>query len=112
MELAVKGKKENKSLGRTEIVCSVSFSKAMPSRKEIREAICAATGVAPELLAVVSVRGSFGSRQAEVIAHAYKDKQGMAAERSYLLVRDGLAEKKKKADGQKGAGAPAKKGAA
>ncbi len=107
MELTVKNKKENKALARDELACELSFEKAMPSRKQIREAICAATGAIPELLVVVSAKGAYGTNKAEVIAHAYKDKAKMSAERHYLLVRDGLAEKKKKAPKKKAA--PAKK---
>jgi ribosomal protein S24E len=106
MDLKITNKTENKALGRTEMACELSFEKAMPSRKQIREAICAATGVAPELLIVVSAKGQFGTNGAKVLAHAYKDANAMNAERKYLLVRDGLAEKEKK---QAAAKAPAKK---
>ena len=106
MDLIVKDKNENKALGRTEITCEVSFEAAMPSRKQLREAICAATGAAPELLVIVSAKGHFGTSKAIVRAHAYKDANAMKVERKYLLVRDGLAEKEKK---QTAAKAPAKK---
>jgi ribosomal protein S24E len=97
MELLVKEKKENQLLNRQEMVCEVSYDKAMPARKQIREAICAATGVAPELLVIVSAKGAFGTNKAMVRAHAYKSKEAMSVERKYLLVRDGLLEKGKKA---------------
>lgn len=106
MELTVKDKHENKALGRTEMTCELSFEKAMPARKQMREAICAATGVAPELLVLISAKGAFGTNKAIVLAHAYKDKAMAGVERKYLLVRDGLAEKEKK---QAKAKAPAKK---
>lgn len=106
MELAITDKKENKSLSRTEITASISFDKAMPSRKEIREALCAAAGVAPEQMVIIAATGSFGTQKATVTAHAYSSKEAALVERSYLLVRDGLAEKKKKEAKQK---APPKK---
>lgn len=106
MELTVKDKKENKALARDELFCELTFDKAMPSRKQMREALCAATGAIPELLVIVSAKGAYGTNKAAIIAHAYKDKAKMSAERSYLLVRDGLAEKKKKEPKKK---APAKK---
>ncbi len=106
MELAVKDKKENRAMGRQELICEVSFDKAMPSRKQFREAICAATGCAPELLVIVSAAGAFGTQKATVRAHAYKDKQAMGVAGRHLLVRDGLAEKAKK-EAKKAA--PAKK---
>jgi len=106
MELAITDKKENKTLGRTDITCTISFDKAMPSRKEIREAICAANGAAPDLLVIVSVNGSFGTQKATVLARVYSSKQALAVESRHLLVRDHLAEKKAKKVKAK---APAKK---
>lgn len=106
MELAITDKKENKSLARTELTCSISFDKASPSRKDIRDAICAATGVPPEQLVVISILGSFGTQKATVTAHSYASKEAAGVERKYLLIRDGLAQKDEK---KKAAKAPAKK---
>jgi len=106
MELAITDKKENKTLGRTDIACSISFDKAMPSRKEIREAICAASGAAPDLLVIVSVDGGFGTQKALVSARVYSSKETLSVESRHLLIRDHLAEKKAKAAKAK---APAKK---
>ncbi|MFA6328345.1 MAG: hypothetical protein WCY41_02790 [Candidatus Micrarchaeia archaeon] len=102
MQVNVKDKKENKSLSRQEITCEISFEKAMPSRKDLREAICTATGIAPELLVIVSSKGSFGQKCGTVLAHAYASKEALAVEKKHLLVRDGLMEKKKK-EGKKAA---------
>jgi len=96
MELTIRNKIENKALSREELACEVRFEKAMPPRKQLREALCAATGAQPELLVIVSANGLYGSNKATVLANIYKNKEAMSAERSYLLVRDGLAEKKKK----------------
>jgi ribosomal protein S24E len=106
MELAIKDKKENHALLRQELTCALSYEKAMPSRKQIREALIAATGADPALLVIVSAKGGFGTNQAIVRARVYKDKNAAAVERGYLLVRDGLAEKKAKA---KKKAAPVKK---
>ena len=106
MELAVKNKEENKSLGRTTLNCEVTYEKAMPPRKEIREAISAALGIDQSLLVLVSAKGSFGTNKAVVIAHSYKDKAAMGVAHKHLLIRDGLAEKVKKVAAKK---APAKK---
>lgn len=106
MELLLKSKQENKALGRQDLTCGLSFDKAMPSRKEIREALCASVGADPSLLVIVSAKGSFGSKQAVVLARLYKDKEAMKVERKHLLVRDALAQK----EGKKAAkAAPAKK---
>lgn len=107
MELAIKEKKENKALGRAEVSCEISYGKAMPSRKEVREALCTAIGCDPQLTVVVFIKGGFGTNRAHALAHVYKDKKAMGVERHYLLVRDSLAEKKKKQAAAKAA--PAKK---
>ena len=98
MQVNIKDKKENKSLGRQEIACEISFEKAKPSRKDLREAIAAATGIAPELMVIVSSKGGFGERSGIVLVHAYANKEALAVEKRYLLVRDGMMEKKKKVD--------------
>lgn len=108
MDLTVKDKYENKAIGRQDITCELSFDKATPSRKQVREAICAATGVAPELLVIVSMDGAFGTNKATVVAHAYKDKAALSVERRHLLVRDGMAEKEKKQTAAKAAPAAKK----
>ncbi|MCX6771260.1 MAG: hypothetical protein NTX79_04350 [Candidatus Micrarchaeota archaeon] len=97
MQVNILDKKENKSLQRQEITCGVAFDKAKPSRKDLREAICTATGIAPELMVIVSSKGGFGERSGTVLVHAYASKEGLAVEKKHLLVRDGMAEKKKKA---------------
>ena len=97
MQVTVKNKSENKSLKRQEITCEISFEKAMPSRKDLREAICTATGIKPELLVIVSSKGSFGTKSGIVLAHAYESKEGLVVEKKHLLVRDGMMEKTKKA---------------
>jgi len=105
MDIEIRERKENKPLGRQELLCSLAFEKEVPSRKAVREALCAALGVAPELLVVEWIRGGFGTRGAEARAHIYKEKAGAAAAARHLLVRDGLAQKKKKEEKK----APAKK---
>ncbi len=97
MQVNVKDKKENKSLSRQEIICEISFDKAKPSRKDLREAICTATGISPELMVIVSSKGGFGERSGIVLVHAYSNKEALAVEKRHLLVRDGMMEKKKKA---------------
>jgi len=107
MDLTVKSKRENPALSRQEMECVVSFDKAVPSRKQLREAIAAATGADQQLLVIVSVGTEYGSKEAFVSARLYASKGALAIERRHLLVRDGLAEKKAK--GGKKAAAPAKK---
>ena len=107
MELSIKNKEENKLLKMQTLTCEVSFEKAIPSRKQIRDAICAATGVDPPLLVVSSIKGQFGAQKAIVVAHAYANKESLAVEKKHLLVRDGLIQKEAKK--KKAAKAPQKK---
>jgi ribosomal protein S24E len=107
MDLTIKNKAENKALGRTVLTCEIMFDKAVPSRKEIREAICAATGADPAQLIIVSVLNRFGERRAIATAHQYATKAGAGVAKKHLLIRDGLAQKEKKAAAAKAA--PAKK---
>jgi len=107
MDIEIREKKENKLLGRQQVSCKISFEKQLPSRKEVREALCAALGVAPEVLVVQSVRGGFGVKSAKAIVHVYKDAQAAKAASRHLLVRDGLEQKKEKKKAEKKA--PAKK---
>ena len=107
MEISIRDKKENKLLGRTELTANVSFDKSTPSRKEIREALCASLGVPAEQLVIISVHGSFGTQKAVVSAHTYEAKDGAKLEGRHLLIRDGLAQKEEKKE--KAKKAPAKK---
>lgn len=103
MELSIKNKEENKLLSMQTLTCEVSFEKAVPSRKQLREAICAATGVDPALLVIAVVNSQFGAQKAVVTAHAYANKEALAVEKKHLLVRDGLIQKEEKKKAAKAA---------
>lgn len=106
MEMDVRDKKENKLLGRQEISFSVKYEKAMPSRKEMREALSTAMGANAELLVIKHASGTFGAKEAKGIAYLYSDKEAAQKEVKHLRVRDGLAAKEEKKKDKK---APAKK---
>ncbi len=107
MELNITERKDNASLSRTEVQATISFEKAMPPRKEIREALCSALGSDPSCVVVISAMGSFGTKQAEVRANVYKTAQAAAIEGKHLRVRDALIAKEDKKKAAKKA--PAKK---
>lgn len=110
MDVEVLSKKENKLLGRTEIECAVRFDGTMPNRKEIKEAVCTKLGFNPENSAIRKIDVRFALKKVKVFVHAYPSKDGlMKTEPLYILVREGLAEKKKKEKKAKKAAAPAKK---
>ena len=84
------------------------MSRQVLSGKEIREALCAATGTPADQLVVISAIGSFGTQKGTVIAHTYATKDGMKLEKKYLLIRDGLAQKGEKKAAEKKAPAAKK----
>ncbi|MEM3422450.1 MAG: hypothetical protein QXF35_03960 [Candidatus Bilamarchaeaceae archaeon] len=90
-------KNENKLLERIEITATISYESVTPSRKEIKEAICTKNGINPENAVLREVKTTFGAKKADVLVHAYDSKEKMMkTEPLYILVREGLAEKKKK----------------
>lgn len=107
MDIEIREKSENKLLARQQIKCGVSFEKQLPSRKEVRDALCTAMGVSADVLVIQSIKGKFGTKSATVLAHIYKDKEAANAASLHLRVRDGLAQKKEKKKAEKKA--PAKK---
>ena len=107
MELRIVEKKENKLLKRAEISFELGFDKAVPARKEVRDALSTSLGANPELIVIVKIKNRYGTRSAKGMAHAYKDKAAMGVEKKHLLVREGLAQKVKKVEAPKKA--PAKK---
>ncbi len=107
MELSVDMRSKNEILGREDITFTVKFDAAIPSRKQVREALSSATGLPAGQIVLVRLRGGFGIRAAKGLAHAYAKVDDLKNERRYLLIRDGLAQKEeKKAEAKK---APAKK---
>jgi small subunit ribosomal protein S24e len=107
MEITIDGKKENKSLERNEVAFTIKFEKVIPSRKEVREELARMLSADAKLLVVDAMNGIYGAQAAKGTARTYKDAKRMAVERRYLLVRNGLVEKKEKKKVEKKA--PAKK---
>lgn len=97
MDAKITRTNENSVLGRKEITASVSFEKGTPGRKEIKEAVCAKIGANPETAAIREISSSFGTRSVEVLVHVYPSREAvLATEPNYILVRDGMAQKKPK----------------
>ncbi len=107
MDIDIISKKENKLLGRIEIGAAVSYEGVMPSRKEIKEAVCTKLGFNPENAAIRQIDTKFALKKAGVLVHAYQSKDKMMrTEPQHILVREGVAERKKK---EKKKAAPAAK---
>lgn len=104
MDSKITKRNENKVLGREEIEVVVYFDKSTPSRKEIKAGVCAKIGANPDGVVIRSIRSMFGAREVSAVLHVYADKgKAAAGEPNYVLVRDGMAEKKPKKEKKKAA---------
>jgi ribosomal protein S24E len=106
MDVEIKEKFQNKLLGRQEISFGYSFAAAAPSRADVRGALSAALGAKPELLVIERMVNKYGLHSGNGRAFVFDSKEKVRIGK-HLLVRDGLAEKKKKE--KKAKAAPAKK---
>jgi ribosomal protein S24E len=108
MDLSVDNRSKNELMGRDDVAFTVKFESAIPSRKQVREALATAIGVPAGQVVLVRLRGGFGVRTAKGLAHAYNSSEALNKnEKKHLLIRDGLAAKvEKKAEPKK---APPKK---
>lgn len=77
MDMKVIEKKDVKVLKRKEYVLSLSWTKAVPSRKEIRDKFLALTSEDEKKVIVKKVNTSFGKRSAVVIVYVYSDSSAM-----------------------------------
>lgn len=107
MDVSVKSKKDNKLLRRAEVRFEVDFEGATPSRKQVKEKLCAALNARPELTLVDELRQGFGERVLYGYAKVYSAPEDMAAELPHIGLRD-RGEKKVKAAKGKAKPAPKK----
>ncbi|MBU0586798.1 30S ribosomal protein S24e [Candidatus Micrarchaeota archaeon] len=108
MDAKITKKKENLLLGRDEVLVAIEFEKATPTRKEVKDLVCGKIGANPETVVIREVKHKFGIKEVDILLHVYKDKETMASvEPHYVLVREGMAQKKEKK--KKGAAPESKK---
>ena len=97
MDIEIVSRNDNKLLDRLEVKAVIGFSAQTPNRKDIRAGIGGKIAANPENLVLREVMNEFGSKRVKVLAHVYKDAETLKkGEPNYVLVRDGLAEKKAK----------------
>ena len=109
-DVEIVSKKENKLLNRNEVAVVVGFPAQTPSRKDLRAAIAGKIAANPDFLTLISVTNEFGIKRIKVLAHSYSNGDLMKKnELNYVLVRDGLAEKKPKKKKEKKTTARARK---
>lgn len=96
MEMSIDSKIENKLYGRTEVSFSAAYDGATPSRKDLKEEISKLVGANAERIVVAKVSTTYGTHKCNGSAYVYSSKDALNLASHYLLVRDGMAEKKKK----------------
>ena len=97
MDISIDSKKENALLGRREVGFSVSFSGAIPSREQVRQALSSALLVQPAArIVVVKLDSKYGSHALKGFAYAYESEENAKSAKKHLLVRDKIIEKEEK----------------
>lgn len=106
MEISIVEVKENPLLKRKEARFRVSFDGAIPSRKELKEKLCAHLKAKPELVILDEIFGQYGRNEALGYAKVYDDVDALKVELKHNIRRDKGEKVEKKAKAKK---APAKK---
>ncbi len=96
MNIAIQSKKARPLLGCQEVSFELAFDAGVPSRKEVRSALCAALSVPSERLLIVRMAGSSGVHTAQGIARVYETTDLIQKGQKHLRIRDGLEAKEEK----------------
>lgn len=98
MRIEILSRQENKLLSRTEVrYKAIHIREKVPSRSESRDQLAANLQVAKELVVIDSQKPKFGRNFSEGYAKVYTTKEAaMSLEPDYILIRNGLKEKKVK----------------
>jgi ribosomal protein S24E len=106
MELKITERQEQPLLSREYIEAEIEFKGAIPSRKQIMEALAQEASISQDSLAVIKIDSIFGDGKIWITAYSYKSKEVLeSVESKRKLVRTALREDLKKAPA---AAAPAK----
>jgi small subunit ribosomal protein S24e len=109
MDIEIKSKNDNKLFQRKEVLAYVYFTGTTPKRSELKAEVANKVVANPDNCVVRCVENEFGMKRVKVALHVYEDvNQLKKFEPRYVLVREGLEQKKQKKDKKKAA-APAKK---
>lgn len=109
MKLEIVSKNENKLMDRVDVKFKTAHvGEASPNRDAVRIALAGAMGVQKDLVVIADMASRFGVGESDGYAKVYGSVDSAKKyENNYLLVRNGLAEKKAKK--AKPAPAPKKK---
>ncbi|HIH23009.1 TPA: hypothetical protein HA238_04730 [Candidatus Micrarchaeota archaeon] len=110
MKVEITDTTENKLYERKEIKADVSFVGPTPKKAEIKTELAGKVGANPELCIIRKIKNEFGKQEVAVLMHSYESAETLKKnEPDFVLVREGLAQKKEKKKKVKKTAAPAKK---
>jgi small subunit ribosomal protein S24e len=103
MEISIEGKKENALLSRVELEFRLSHvAEPTPKRDQVREELAKQLKVTKDRVVVDHMQSSFGKGESVGYAKIYKSKdEALRVESDYILIRNGLAQKKAKQEAKK-----------
>lgn len=98
MKIDIVSKNENKVMGRVEVNFKADHDgEATPSRDAVRTALAGALGVPKERVVVDEMGSKYGLGSTDGYAKVYDDVEvAKKNEKNYILVRNGMADKKPK----------------
>lgn len=100
MNINITEQKENKLLGRQEIVASMSFEGATPTRQAVQKEIAKLGKTKEDLTIVNEINTTFGTSKATIKANAYDNEENMFAVERKNLVEKHIGREPKKAEGE------------
>ncbi len=110
MDIEIKSKKDNKLFQRKEILAYAYFTGTTPKRAELKAEVANKAVANPDHCILRSVENEFGLKRVKVALHTYESVDALKKfEPRYILVREGLEQKKAKKAKKKAAAPAAKK---
>ena len=93
MEMKISNKVAQPLLSRTELVGTISFDAATPSRSDVRKKLAESLKSDESLIMVRDIATAFGSKSANITAHVYKSKEDLAKFESKTVLQRHLPKK-------------------
>ena len=78
---------DNRLLKRREMLISLEFDGATPSREEMKKVLADKLNLKQENMVIVKEHQDFGSKHGTVVVHEYHDKEAMGMAQKHMLAR-------------------------
>ncbi|MBN2566557.1 hypothetical protein JXB02_00555 [Candidatus Woesearchaeota archaeon] len=78
MNLTILFQEPSKTLSRKAVVADLTFSKVVPPRPKVRQALATHLKVQPELVVIERIRPVYGAEKATVTAYVYDDAKSLS----------------------------------